>query len=560
MSVPASPTAPGQSPRRWLVLATVALAQLMVVLDATIVNIALPSAQADLGFDDNNRQWVVTAYSLAFGSLLLLGGRLSDMVGRRRMFLIGLVGFAAASALGGAAQTFAMLVGARALQGVFGAALAPAALAVLTTTFVDSTERGRAFGVFGAIAGMGGAIGLLLGGYLTENFSWRWNLYVNVLIAAIAVAAGLWLLGRGGHTGRQTLDLPGVLLGSAGLFALVFGFSQAEPQGWDSPLTWVPLALSVLLLVGFVVRQRMAINPVLPLSIVVDRDRGASFVAILVAGSGMFGVFLFLTYYLQTTLGFTPMQTGTAFLPMVVSIIITAQIMSNIVLPLAGPRILVPSGMVLGAAAMLYLTTLQLDSTYVHVLPGLILLGVAMGSIMPASFQIATLGVPGGHAGAASAMVSTSQQIGGAVGTAVLNTLAATAATRFALDNAPATPAVMADAALHSYATAYTASALIFLAGGVATVALFRSRTERAARAGARLPVTLLSRRSRPSDLRQSCGVVRTTILPVFSPRMRPRKASTEFSMPSTTVSSKTTLPAVSHSVMSAMKAGKCWV
>lgn len=485
MSVPASPTAPGQSPRRWLVLATVALAQLMVVLDATIVNIALPSAQADLGFDDNNRQWVVTAYSLAFGSLLLLGGRLSDMVGRRRMFLIGLVGFAAASALGGAAQTFAMLVGARALQGVFGAALAPAALAVLTTTFVDSTERGRAFGVFGAIAGMGGAIGLLLGGYLTENFSWRWNLYVNVLIAAIAVAAGLWLLGRGGHTGRQTLDLPGVLLGSAGLFALVFGFSQAEPQGWDSPLTWVPLALSVLLLVGFVVRQRMAANPVLPLSIVVDRDRGASFVAILVAGSGMFGVFLFLTYYLQTTLGFTPMQTGTAFLPMVVSIIITAQIMSNIVLPLAGPRILVPSGMVLGAAAMLYLTTLQLDSTYVHVLPGLIILGVAMGSIMPASFQIATLGVPGGHAGAASAMVSTSQQIGGAVGTAVLNTLAATAATRFALDNAPATPAVMADAALHSYATAYTASALIFLAGGVATVALFRSRTERAARAGA---------------------------------------------------------------------------
>lgn len=209
MSVPASPTAPGQSPRRWLVLATVALAQLMVVLDATIVNIALPSAQADLGFDDNNRQWVVTAYSLAFGSLLLLGGRLSDMVGRRRMFLIGLVGFAAASALGGAAQTFAMLVGARALQGVFGAALAPAALAVLTTTFVDSTERGRTFGVFGAIAGMGGAIGLLLGGYLTENFSWRWNLYVNVLIAAIAVAAGLWLLGRGGHTGRQTLDLPG---------------------------------------------------------------------------------------------------------------------------------------------------------------------------------------------------------------------------------------------------------------------------------------------------------------------------------------------------------------
>lgn len=485
MSVPTPPSVSPHSSRRWLVLATVALAQLMVVLDATIVNIALPSAQADLGFNDNNRQWVITAYSLAFGSLLLLGGRLSDMFGRRRMFLIGLVGFAAASALGGAAQSFAMLVGARALQGVFGAVLAPAALAVLTTTFVDAKERGRAYGVFGAIAGMGGAIGLLLGGYLTENFSWRWNLYVNVFIAAIAVAAGLVLLGRGGHTGRQTLDVPGVLLGSAGLFALVFGFSQAEPQGWDSPLTWVPLVLSVLLLVAFVVRQRMATNPALPLSIVVDRDRGASFLAILVAGSGMFGVFLFLTYYLQTTLGFTPMQTGTAFLPMVVSIVITAQIMSNVLLPRLGPRILVPSGMVLGAVAMLYLTTLQLDSTYLHVLPGLIVLGIAMGSIMPASFQIATLGVPPAHAGAASAMVSTSQQVGGAVGTALLNTLAATAATQFVLDNAPATPAVMADAALHSYATAYTASALIFLAGGVATVGLFRSRSERVARAGA---------------------------------------------------------------------------
>ena len=273
MSTPTQ--APPESRHRWLVLATVALAQLMVVLDATIVNIALPSAQAELGFSDNDRQWVVTAYALAFGSLLLLGGRLSDMFGRRRMFLIGLVGFAVASALGGAAQTFELLVGARALQGVFAAVLAPAALSVLTTTFTIPKERARAFGVFGAIAGMGGAIGLLLGGYLTENFDWRWNLYVNVVIAVIAFAAGTVLLSRSDAKHDTRIDVPGVLLASTGLFLLVFGFSQAEPQGWDAPVVWGSLAASVVLLVGFVLRQRTAEHPLLPLSIVQDRDRGA---------------------------------------------------------------------------------------------------------------------------------------------------------------------------------------------------------------------------------------------------------------------------------------------
>lgn len=485
----AATTTSHQGSRRWLVLATVALAQLMVVLDATIVNIALPSAQLDLAFSDNDRQWVVTAYALTFGSLLLLGGRLSDMLGRRRMFLIGLVGFALASAIGGAAVNFPMLVGARALQGVFAAVLAPAALSVLTTTFTDPKERGRAFGVFGAIAGMGGAIGLLLGGFLTENFDWRWNLYVNVLIAIIAFVAAVVLLPRGGHSGRQSLDVPGVLLGSVGLFALVFGFSQAEPQGWDAPVTWLSLAVSIVLLVGFVLRQRSSSNPVLPLSIVTDRDRGGAFVAILVAGSGMFGVFLFLTYYLQATLGYSPMRTGLAFLPMVVFIIVTAQIQNNILLPRLGPRIIVPTGMVLGALAMFSLTLLEVDSTYIHVLPGLIVLGIAMGSIMPPSFQVATLGIDRRQAGAASAMVSTSQQVGGAIGTALLNTLAATAATTYIAGQAAQTPEVLAEAAIHSYSTAYTASAVIFLLGGVATVSLFRTRTDRAARAAASAPL-----------------------------------------------------------------------
>lgn len=469
--------------RRWFVLATVALAQLMVVLDATIVNIALPSAQADLGFSDNDRQWVVTAYALAFGSLLLLGGRLSDIVGRRRMFLLGLVGFAVASGLGGAAQTFGQLVGARALQGVFAAMLAPAALSVLTTTFTTPKDRGRAFGVFGAIAGMGGAIGLLLGGYLTEYFDWRWNLYVNVVIAVVAFAAGVVLLPRVRPTGaRARLDVVGVVLGSAGLFALVYGFSQAEPKGWDSPSTWAPLLASVLLLAAFVVRQRTSSAPVLPLDVVLDRDRGGAFLSILVAGSGMFGVFLFLTYYLQATLGYTPMQTGAAFMPMVVAMIITAQLQTNLLLPRFGPKVLVPIGMLIAAGALLWYTTLQVDSGYGRVVPGLVALGIGMASIMPASFQIATLGVAPRHAGAASAMVSTSQQVGGAIGTALLNTLAATAATRYVTEHAPATPEVLAQAALHSFSTAYRWSAGIFVLGAVLSVTLFRTKAARAAR------------------------------------------------------------------------------
>ncbi|MET0788505.1 MAG: MFS transporter [Cellulomonas sp.] len=486
MSSPTQTASPSR--HRWFVLATVALAQLMVVLDATIVNIALPSAQADLGFSDNDRQWVVTAYALAFGSLLLLGGRLADMFGRRRMFLIGLVGFALASALGGAAQTFEMLVGARALQGAFAAVLAPAALSVLTTTFTIPKERARAFGVFGAIAGMGGAIGLLLGGFLTENFNWRWNLYVNVLIAAFAFVAGTVLLSRTEERHDTRIDVPGVILASTGLFALVFGFSQAQPQGWDAPAVWGSLAASLVLLVGFVLRQRTAEHPLLPLEIVVDRDRGAGFLAILVAGSGMFGVFLFLTYYLQLTLGYTPMQTGAAFLPMVVFIVITAQVQSNILVPRFGPKLLVPIGMLLGASAMLWFTTLQIDSGYPRVLVGLIVMGMAMGSIMPASFQIATLGIARQQAGAASAMVSTSQQVGGAIGTAVLNTLAATAAAAYVTAHAPASPQVLANAALHSFSVAYSWAAGIFLLGAILTATLFRTRADRAARVEAANP------------------------------------------------------------------------
>jgi hypothetical protein len=291
------------------------------------------------------------------------------------------------------------------------------------------------------------------------------------------------------HTRNHNhLDLSGILLASGGLFLLVFGFSQAEPKGWDSPVVWGSLAVSVVLLVGFVIRQRTAEFPLLPLSIVQDRDRGASFLAILVAGSGMFGVFLFLTYYLQLTLAYSPMQTGVAFLPMIVSIIITAQIQTNLLVPRFGPKIIVPIGMLFGVGAMLLFTQLEAGSSYVHVLVGLVAMGIGMGSIMPPSFQAATLGVPRTSAGAASAMVSTSQQVGGAIGTAVLNTIAATAATAYVADHQPAGPDVVAAGAIHSFSVAYTWSAGFFLLGAILTASLFRTRADRAARLAAATP------------------------------------------------------------------------
>lgn len=473
-----SQTPPPVSTRRWWTLVTVALAQLMVVLDSTVVNIALPSAQADLGFSNADRQWIVTAYSLAFGSLLLFGGRLSDLIGRKRAFIIGLIGFAGASALGGAAGTFGMLVGARALQGAFGALLAPTALAVLTTTFTIPKERARAFGIFGAIAGAGGAVGLLLGGFLTEQFDWRWNLYINVFIAIIAIIGASIFVSTVARSGpRPKLDVPGTILVSAALFSLVYGFSNAETDGWDSVQSWGLLAASAVLLIAFVLWQRRAAHPLLPLSIVLDRNRGASYSSILIAGVGMFGIFLFVTYYLQTTLKFTPIQTGLGFLPMILMLVLAAQLSTNIFVPRFGPKVMVPIGMTIAAIGMVYLTHLGVTANYAaDVLPALMILGTGMGTIMPAAIQTATLGVDRHFAGVASAMVNTSQQVGGSIGTALLNTLAATAATNYVASHLPLTPSVAAEAAVHSYATAYWWGAGFFVVGAVLSGLLYRRR------------------------------------------------------------------------------------
>src|ERR1700741_2947322 len=430
VSQQAGPSGKAAGPaRRWWILGVVGLAQLMVVLDATIVNIALPSAQRELGFSNADRQWVVTAYALAFGGLLLLGGRLSDLVGRRRMLIIGLVGFAAASALGGAATSFAVLVIGRGAQGAFGAVLAPAALSPLTVTFTDPAERGRAFGVYGAIAGAGGAVGLLLGGVLTEYLSWRWCLYVNVVLALVAVAGAVRLLANQPRDTKVHLDPAGTILVVAGLVGVVYGLSEAETKGWGAPTTIALLAAGVVLLAAFVLVERRVPHPLLPLRIVLNRFRGGSYLAIGLSAIGLFGVFLFLTYYLQLILHYSPVTTGLAFLPMIAALIATSTAVSAVLLPRVGPRILIPAGMLVAAAGLVILAAqLGVSTSYPSIiLPALVVIGLGLGLAFACALNTPTYGAPRGDAGAASAMVNTNQQVGGSIGTARLNTIAASA-------------------------------------------------------------------------------------------------------------------------------------
>ena len=456
------------SARRWWVLGVVGLAQLMVVLDATIVNIALPSAQQALGFSNADRQWVVTAYSLAFGGLLLFGGRLSDLVGRRRMLIIGLVGFAGASALGGAATGFAMLVIGRGAQGAFGAMLAPAALATLTTTFSDPAERGKAFGVYGAIAGAGGAVGLLLGGLLTEYLSWRWSLYVNVVLAVVAVTGAVRLLGGQPRDRGVRIDWPGTALVVAGLVGVVYGLSEAETKGWGAPTTIVLLSAGVVLLASFVFVEQRVAHPLLPQRIVLNRFRGGAYLAIGLSAVGMFGIFLFLTYYLQLTLGYSPVKAGLAFLPMIAAVMASSTTSSGILMPRLGPRPLVPTGMLAAAGGLVLLATqLGLRSSYPgHILPGLLLAGAGLGLVFGCAMNTATYGAARADAGVASALVNTNQQVGGSIGTALLNTVAASALASYLVAHGHS-PLALAAGAVHSYVVAFWISAAILTGSAV---------------------------------------------------------------------------------------------
>ncbi|HEU0316684.1 MAG TPA: MFS transporter, partial [Solirubrobacteraceae bacterium] len=465
--------------KRWLILFVIAIAQLMVVLDATVVNIALPSAQKALAFTNDQRQWIVTAYALAFGSLLLLGGRLGDLFGRKRTLMIGLLGFAGASALGGFAQSFDVLVAARALQGLFGALLAPAALSVLTTTFLDPGERAKAFGAFSAVAVAGAALGLILGGVLTEYLSWRWCLYVNLVIAIPATFATFALLHNEVPEHRPRIDVPGTVTASAGLFAIVYGLANAQTHSWSAPLTVGMLAAGAVLLAGFVVIESRISHPLLPLRVAVDRDRGGSFLAMFLSGAGMFGIFLFLTYYMQQTLGFSPVKTGLAFLPMTATIVLSATLGSTRLLPRVGPRPLIGGGMLVASVGMLSMTGIGVGTAYAtHVLPGLLIMGAGLGLVFSSAMATATFGVDAADAGVASAMVNTMQQIGGSIGTALLSTLAASAVTsELAGIAGRPTPLDVSRAAVHGYTTAFWWAAGIYAVGAVVCASLLTARS-----------------------------------------------------------------------------------
>ncbi|WP_306334286.1 MFS transporter [Streptomyces sp. KL118A] len=428
----------GPDAKRWRALVFIALAQLMVVLDATIVNIALPSAQQDLGISDGNRQWVITAYALAFGGLLLFGGRIADLWGRKRTFVTGLIGFAGASALGGAATGEAMMLGARALQGVFGALLAPAALSLLAVMFTDAKERAKAFGIYGAIAGGGGAVGLILGGFLTEYLNWRWTFFVNIPFAVVAALGAYFVIREpSGGRNRSPLDIPGVVLSTLGLVALVYGFTRAESAGWSDSVTVTMFVASAVLLAAFVLTEAKVKSPLLPLRVLTERNRGGVYMSLGLAVIAMFGLFLFLTYYLQIVQGYSPVKTGFAFLPMMVGMITGSTQIGARLMTRVAPRLLMAPGFLLAAVGMLLLTQLEIGSSYAGlILPAQLMLGLGMGTAFMPAMSLATHGVEARDAGVASAMVNTSQQVGGAIGTALLNTIAASATTAYLTDHA----------------------------------------------------------------------------------------------------------------------------
>ncbi|HEY3844265.1 MAG TPA: MFS transporter [Acidimicrobiales bacterium] len=465
---------PAADPKRFRALAVIAVAQLMVVLDASVVIIALPSAQRSLHISTANRQWMLTAYTLAFAGLLLLGGRIADYLGRKRMFLISLIGFAGASALGGLAQNSAMLFSARALQGAFAAIMAPAALSLLTVAFTEPKERARAFAVYGGIAGGGAAIGLILGGALTQYASWRWTLLINVPIAIVAAFAAARFVTESRSPVRHGYDIPGAITVTGGLLALVYGFTKAGLDGWTSSTTLMLFGIAVVMLTAFVLIEQHADHPLLPLRIVLDRNRGGSFLTSLLVGIAMLGTFLSLTYYFQGTLGYSAMKSGFAFVPFSAGIIGGATLASRY-LPRFGPRAVLMTGLTMAAIGLGLFTTIGVHSAYaLHVLPAEVIVSLGMGLAFVAMSSTSLFGVQPEDAGVASALVNATQQTGSSLGAALINTIATSATVSYLATHGHSVTAVAAGA-VHGYTTAFEFSAVVLAAAAIAAVALIRS-------------------------------------------------------------------------------------
>jgi EmrB/QacA subfamily drug resistance transporter len=414
-----------------LTLAVIAVSQLVVVLDLTIVNVALPDAQRDLHISDDSRQWVVTSYALAFGSLLLLGGRIADYWGRKRAFILGLIGFAVASGIGGLAATGMQLFAARVLQGVFGALLAPAALAILQVAFPAGRARAKAFSIFGAVAGGGAAVGSVTGGLLTDYANWRWCLLVNVPVVALTAIAAWRLVGESRAHGNTTYDVPGAVTATLGVGLLVFGFTTASTDGWGGTKTLVLLALGAAFLVVFVLVERRSSHPLLPLGVILHRTRGGSYLTALLAGSGLLGSMLLLTFYMQVTLHWTPLKAGLASLPTTAVFVIGTGLTERAMLRY-GPQRMMVFGSIVAAAGMLVLTQISVTRPYwACVLPGQLVLGIGLCSLFIPLSSAALLDVSEHDAGAASGLLNATQQIGGAVGTALFSTIYASAVSAY---------------------------------------------------------------------------------------------------------------------------------
>jgi EmrB/QacA subfamily drug resistance transporter len=495
-----NPAAPAEEPyeRRWLALAVIAVTVLMVILDATIVNIALPKVTEDLGISAANQQWIVTAYTLTFGGFLLLGGRIADFWGRKRTYLVGAAGFALASALGGVASSEAMLFAARALQGAFGALLAPASLALLTVLFTDTRERAKAFAVYGAIAGGGSAVGLLLGGVLTEYADWRWCFWVNVPVAILAVVAAIPIVPESRAPGDTSYDIPGAVLVTLGLTSFVYGFTrvaqtaeenaaeQIDESAWTDPWALLFIGAGALLVAAFVVLELRTRNPLLPMRLVLDRNRGGAYLVSTLVGAGLIGAFFFLSLYFQQVLEYTPVTAGFASLPSTLGVLISAGAASGLV-PKVGPKPLMVAGGLLAAGGLFTLSFLDVDSGFwALAFPGQLLLGLGLGFTFVPLANLALIGAGAHDAGAASAVLNATQQVGASIGTALLATLSVGAITDFLTDafagadpTVPPDPAVLhqtqLEAQVAGYTTAFTWAAALLLVGALVSAFLIKA-------------------------------------------------------------------------------------
>lgn len=462
---------------RWATVAVVSAGQLMLALDATVMNVALPSAERDLGFSVAERQWMITAYTLAFGSLLLVGGRVADSVDRRRLLQVGAVGFAVASAVAGAATGLPMLAAGRAAQGVCAAMMAPALMAVLSSTFTDGKQRGQAFAVFGAIASAGGAIGLVLGGVLTQGLSWRWCAYLNVFLAvAFGLAAQVAVPKGGGSRGLRRLDIVGAVLATVGIAAVLVGCSAAASHGWTTPRVGVLLTAGAVALTGFVWWEARTTDPVLPLGLLADRLRAGCCLAVAVVVAALLTLSLFVTYYLQQVREYSALHAGVAFLPLSAAVLISSQLAGRSALARGRPGAIIVPGLLLCAAAMVWLSRVTVSDAYLStVLPSQVLLGLGAGCVLVPAISAATSGVDGSRAGVVSGILTSAQQLGGTLGLAVLNTIAAQATVAYLRSHHSAQAAHEAIIHADRLAALAAGGALILAAALVALLTLGRT-------------------------------------------------------------------------------------